>query len=414
MFLAKIKKIEEIDETVLIDLEKGIIVFYSEEYTLEGKIPKEIIVLDNYLNTKYVLYNEREEEIYNNTHVYRIKYYYDDDNLNNFNILEYTSSDLVSFMCHYVDLEDNNDLIEIEYQIGDISFKFYGHNVYSQQLNGDYEKYDPAVIVEFYEDVSVDYKMKIVKVIDKFLQLFLFKNTLAHPQIKLAKQDRMNSIVFNHYTDYYVNDDIINIYYQNLLNNDFIKNNIKEVLEFLIDRHDKVDTSYFQMVNSYNSYVFTNIFTKTYASFDRLTNIFYGKTITNNDLEDVKKDLKKLIKEHEKYKENEEIFDKLSNQISNFKNGISHRKKLITAMEDVAKYIPERDSWYNFNTAEIKDNIYDLRNKIIHNGNIISVKREDLLALEKLQWLTFSLQLKEMNVEISDIEDILNCIFGVG
>ena len=58
MFLAKIKKIEEIDETVLIDLEKGIIVFYSEEYTLEGKIPKEIIVLDNYLNTKYVLYNE--------------------------------------------------------------------------------------------------------------------------------------------------------------------------------------------------------------------------------------------------------------------------------------------------------------------------------------------------------------------
>ncbi|WP_270594988.1 hypothetical protein, partial [Faecalibacillus faecis] len=59
-------------------------------------------------------------------------------------------------------------------------------------------------------------------------------------------------------------------------------------------------------------------------------------------------------------------------------------------------------------------NIYDLRNKIIHNGNIISVKREDLVALEKLQWLTFSLQLKEMNVEITDIEDILNCIFGVG
>jgi regulator of replication initiation timing len=168
------------------------------------------------------------------------------------------------------------------------------------------------------------------------------------------------------------------------------------------------------MVNSYNSYVFTNIFTKTYASFDRLTNIFYGKTTTNNDLEDLKKDLKKLIKEHEKYKENEEIFDKLSNQISNFKNGISHRKKLITAMEDVAKYIPERDGWYNFNTAETKDNIYDLRNKIIHNGNIISVKREDLVALEKLQWLTFGLQLKEMNVEFSDIEDILNCIFGVG
>ena len=40
MFLAKIKKIEEIDETVSIDLEKGIIVFYSEEYTLEGKISK--------------------------------------------------------------------------------------------------------------------------------------------------------------------------------------------------------------------------------------------------------------------------------------------------------------------------------------------------------------------------------------
>lgn len=414
MFLAKIKKIEKIDETVMIDLEKGLIGFYSEGYSLEGIVPKEIIVLDNYLNEKYVLYNEREEKIYNNTYVYRIKYYYNDVNLNDYNILEYTSSDLVSFMCRYVDLEDNNDLIEIENQIGNISFKFYGHNVYSQQLNGDYEKYDPAIIVEFYEDVTVEYKMKIVKVIDKFLQLFLFKNTLARPQIKLAKLDRKNSIVFNHYTDYYDNDDIINIDYQNLLNNDFIKNNIKEVLEFLIDRHDKVDTSYFQMVNSYNSYVFTNIFTKTYASFDRLTNIFYGKTTTNNDLEEVKKDLKKLIKEHEKYKENEEIFDKLSNQISNFKNGISHRKKLITAMEDVAKYIPERDSWYNFNTAETKDNIYDLRNKIIHNGNIISVKREDLVALEKLQWLTFSLQLKEMNVEISDIEDILNCIFGVG
>ena len=54
----------------------------------------------------------------------------------------------------------------------------------------------------------------------------MFKNTLAHPQIKLAKLDKMNSIVFNHYTDYYVNDDIINIDYQNLLNNDFIKNNL--------------------------------------------------------------------------------------------------------------------------------------------------------------------------------------------
>ena len=185
-------------------------------------------MLDNYLNEKYVLYNEREEETNNNTHVYRIKYYYNDDNLNDYNILEYTSPDLVSFMCQYVDLEDNNDLIEIEHQIGDMNFKFYGHNVYSKQLNGNYEKYDPAVIVEFYRNTSVEYKMKIVKVIDKFLQLFLFKNTIAHPQIKLVKLDRMNSIVFNQYTDYYGNDDIINIDYQNLLNNDFIKNNVKK------------------------------------------------------------------------------------------------------------------------------------------------------------------------------------------
>ena len=182
----------------------------------------------------------------------------------------------------------------------------------------------------------------------------------------------------------------------------------------MIDKPDRIDTSYFQIVNSYNNYDFTNIFTKTYASFDRLTNIFYGKTTTNDDLEKIKKDLKKFIESHEKYEENEEVLNKLNCQISNFQNGISHRKKLRIAMEEVAKYIPERDSWYDFNTHETIKNIYDLRNKIIHNGNIISVKRDDLIALEKLQWLTFSLQLKEMNVEISDMEDILNCIFGVG
>lgn len=63
---------------------------------------------------------------------------------------------------------------------------------------------------------------------------------------------------------------------------------------------------------------------------------------------------------------------------------------------------------------KIMDRIYRLRTDIVHKGDAIKFSSFDISCLEKLQWITYLLLLREIGIEDQDLEDWMNRVMGVG
>lgn len=91
-----------------------------------------------------------------------------------------------------------------------------------------------------------------------------------------------------------------------------------------------------------------------------------------------------------------------------------HREKLRKAYEDCMLVIPQRADYYGMKDEKIMDRIYRLRTDIVHKGDAIKFSSFDISCLEKLQWITYLLLLREIGIEDQDLENWMNRVMGVG
>lgn len=412
MHFTEILPVKNLSNKVMIDQEKEEIYLQLMGYPYD--LPKELMTQ----NEIYGIDTFNVEYCNLDTWKCPIQYHYDKESINlkfeECEVIEYSSKTLEKFMCEYLqDNESCDSIFDDSFEIEDIQINFYGHKVHVEQQNDYYENSDPSVKISFGKGKSLEDKMRYIHMIDGMLQLLFFQKQITQPLIKFTDLDSSGFITFdicdkNKYiseeTDEFIK-----------FSNRYEKTRgyLKIILHYLL-KHP-LDTSYFVYSYQKNSFELQKVFLDTYSVFDKLAKEFYEKKkCPDQDFLEFKSLICKTIEKLQEYDQFKSRLKGLKDKIMSHGDGVGHRRKLTVAMQDVSKLIPKREIFYGFNKKDIIDNIYRIRSETVHEGKIIQFNHSNIKYLEKLQWLTYALQIRRIGIEDEKLEDILDMVFGVG
>lgn len=420
MYFAKIQPVSNLYDTVMIDDEHEKLYVQTHFLDLPEAIPNEVLV-DKGVNEEIYGIDSTAECCMLGTWKYAICYSHERElsglNFSDCTVMEYFSDTLVKLMCKYLNNEEERDsMIDFSFQVEDVQIRFCGHRVYINQQNPDYESYDPAVIVTFPSEKTTRDKIRYIHAIDDMLRLVFFQQNISKPQVKFTRTDlqKENYIVFNiNDPQRYVSDNSSNCWNQYTNRFEEIKEDMPVIMTYLLS-HD-INAEYFKHYYMAEDFQMQKLFSDTYFVFDKLANKAYGKAEElNPDFEAFKKKAWEILEQSAEYEKVKDHVGNLKDKIMSHGRERGHKEKLRKAMEEIAKLIPERNCFYNFYNEESIKNIYRLRTNIVHNGTFLRFDNEERMAGEKLQWLTYALQLKQIGIPDNRMEEWLNSAFGVG
>lgn len=417
MEFINIRPVGNLDARAMLDVEKGEIYVCSIEGEPPVDIPDEIESINE--NIVYGVNTLGEEYCNGTTWKYPIKYRYEKESMGirfeDCEILEYSSRELAEFMCKYMEKEEEIDEVYQDiYKIEDIEIEFYGHKVYIEQnqFNEYYKKSDPNIRIHFSKNKSFKDRCNYIRMIEDFLCFFNFSKKIAEPVIKFAVPDSDTFIIFNMYNKekYYQKKAV----WKRGFKDRYVSTRavIPEIMQYLLK--NPLDTSYYLHTFEVNGMEIQKLFSDTYFVFDKLANKKYGKeTNVNEEFEKFKEYVWHIIQTSPEYENVKEYVSNLRNKIMAHGRETGHRAKLEKAANDVFQFIPLRKKVYGINSEALR-HIYTLRTEIVHKGAIIQFSNMDTRCLEILQWITYALQIQQMQIEPKKWEEMLDYVFGVG
>ena len=320
--------------------------------------------------------------------------------------LEYTSPTLIKLMCGYGNQE--GDIISDSFDMGEVVITFYGNRIYHAQQNPEFEPYNPRIVLEYGTEKRPEDIFRYVQAVDDFLRLVLFQKNIAAPRVKLT-DDRQRD-----YLSFLIGDRRM---YGELVRLEFgdryeaVKKYIPVLFRYVLNR--RVDRSWFEKY--YRCGEHQALFFNTYAAFDRLSGKAYGSVPkVDEDFEKFKQKVWQRIEEEDGYEAVKDRIGNLRDKLMTHGRSYGHREKLRKAYKDCMLVIPQRADYYEMKDEKIMDRIYRLRTDIVHKGDAIKFSSFDIRCLEKLQWITYLLLLREIGIEDQDLENWMNRVMGVG
>ena len=308
-------------------------------------------------------------------------------------------------MCWYKN-DNKDEFLEKIFTISGIKVGFSGHNEYSELQNIDYEPFDPCVYIEFYEDKSIIDAYKYIRVIDDVIKLFTFQSKVTIPKIRLSDYDRNNEYILYIMDKKYSRNEFNNIRNQ-------FKNSMDEIpIVFGKLLNEELNSNYYTPY--YLSNDPTKLFMDTYSVFDRLSSAKYSHVEGQDEgFVEFKKKIWDYIRKDEEYYKYEDNICNLRDKILSHGNVYGHKQKLSIAYNDMIKLIPLRADSYDMKDDRTVSRIYDIRTEITHKGEVRKFESKDYASLEKLQWITYLLQLIHLGVT-EGYEELLDSVFCVG
>lgn len=420
MHFAQIEPAGNLYETVMIDEENEELYVQTHFLDAPENVPDELLINNGMYEEVYGIDSE-EGYCSFGTRKYNIRYSYAKESFglkfSDCTEMEYFSDTLVSFMCRYLDKEEDRDsVIDYSFRVEDVQIRFYGHRSYVSQQNPEYNRYDPTVIFTFPEEKTTADKIRYIHAVDDLLRLVFFQQKISRPHVKFTRTDLQEKEYIGFhicnrqryvaekseghkewYSDYF----------------EEIKGELPVIMAYLLNH--EITAEYFKHYYQLESSQLQKLFSDTYFVFDKLANKAYGKVEEpNQEFEAFKEKIWKLAEESKEYEKVKDHLGNLKNKIMSHGRELGHKEKLRKAMEEISRLIPERDREYGFCNDETINRIYRLRTEIVHHGDLIRFDDVDRMALEKLQWLTYAMQLKQIGISDDRMEEWLNRTFGVG
>lgn len=409
-----IKPVGNLDAKAMLDIEKGEIYVCSMEGEPPADVPEEIEDISG--NTVYGVDILGKEHCNNTTWKYPLKYSYDKERMGicfeKCEILEYSSRELAEFICKYMEKDEEMEQVyEDVYNIEDIKIKFYGHKVYREQhhLNEYYKSSDPSIRIFFPENKTLKDKCGYIRMIEDLLCFLNFSQKISKPLIKFTVSESDIFIIFHVYNKekYYQKKAI----WKKGFKDRYISmiDIIPQIMQYLLRK--PLDTSYYLYAFEVSGIEIQKLFSDTYFIFDKLANKLYGKeTNVNEDFERFKENIWLAIKNSPDYENVKEYVGNLHDKIMAHGREVGHRAKLEKAAQDIFQYIPLRKQAYKIDSDVLKQ-IYTIRTEIVHKGALIQFDSKDTECLEILQWITYALQMQQMQIEPKNWERMLDYVF---
>ncbi len=357
-------------------------------------------------------------QYYNVVYYFRFENNHYIDGIKKINKIRYSSKTLEEYMlplCYEDDEEkaiDKSKKVELEYKNISVRIEFNRKNYIKKQCFTD-TSIDSYIEISFEETNNIEFIYEICKIIDKYLKLSIYLNSIVQPNILIYNKDysmEIGEIVIN--SEFYSGSSLT--YRIGLFDVENEKNEEK-VLKFIMENPD-INLNHLPYIEnriSYNS----GSFSALYSAFEFESNQIYREKKEEEKFIKIKKKICDYAKSMDEYKDNKDFINGLvNNRIISYGSEYSHRGKLKQAFSDYLQVIPNRARFYNLyeKKNDIESKIYDLRTYIVHNNIYKEFSSKENEYIEYFEWITHAMLLKRIGFNSDDIENKLDSIFFVG